>query len=141
MICHNKFLIDLCELMLTFLRSDLESTEIFGKNIKKMYYRTGSSGCIVNLRIMEARMIYKPNNDFSGNDDGATVILKLPFHDIKESKSLDLNCYFSRKGQESFLTYNQDVVKPSNRVIYNISSINNDLDILPNNEELTLEPQ
>jgi hypothetical protein len=126
--------------MLTFLKSDLDSTDVSGKQLKRITYKTGSSGCVIDFKIMQIRMIYKPNNDYSGNNDGATVILKLPFHDIKESKVLDLTCYFFRKGQQSFLTFNNDNTnKQSNRISYDTSKINEELDILPNNDNVNLE--
>lgn len=136
MICNNKFLIDICDIMLSFLKSENDEIEISNKIVKRITYKTGSSGCVINFKILEMKMIYKPNNDFVTNDDGATVIIKMPFHDIKENKSLDFVCYFMRKGQQSYLIYNQDVVKQSNRVVYDISDVNNNLDILPNEDQV-----
>ncbi len=102
--CTDQRILNVCKEMLYFLKSDKDEELIHGKEVKKVS-RDRSCFTELSLGFCSFRMIYSPLNisikgDARGSDEGALVILSLPFTEsgTSHSQSLEIRCYYSERG-------------------------------------------
>jgi len=111
--CNDQRILNVCKEMLYFLKSDKDEELIHGKEVRKIS-RDKSCFTEISLGFCSFRMIYTPlsqvsTESFKGSDEGALVILSLPFAELgasSNSAKLEIRCYYSERGSNARLVAN-----------------------------------
>jgi len=117
--CNDPRIENICIELFDFLKSSDNNRTIHNKEIVKIT-RMNNSHCDINIGFLQIRMIFKPyqkeDNIETGSNEGAAVIIQLPFTEtgaILEDK-MYIRGYFSTRGKEKRLTVqSNDTMKPS----------------------------
>ena len=92
------------------MKSGEKTCTIYDREITSNQYRTGTRYCQIGLGIYSIKMIMKPSNGTSGSNEGAMVLMSLPFvSDSKEEHTIQ--CFYSERGTPSLAMNNEPQAK------------------------------